>query len=55
MVKQPEDQFDEQDYYISCDPLRDGNCQFSSICRILREFDLQRIWIFIWMSHSATA
>ena len=42
MVKQPEDQFDEQDYYISCDPLRDGNCQFSSICRILREFDLQR-------------
>ena len=35
MVKQPEDQFDEQGHYISFDPLRDGNCQFSSICRIL--------------------
>ena len=39
---QPQDQFDEQDFYISIDPLRDGNCQFSSICRILREFDFQR-------------
>ena len=35
MVKQPEDQFDEQGHYISFDPLRDGNCQFSSISRIL--------------------
>ena len=35
MVKQPEDQFDEQGHYISFDPIRDGNCQFSSICRIL--------------------
>ena len=38
MVKQPQDQCDDQGYYISFDPLRDGNCQFSSICRILREF-----------------
>ena len=42
MVKQPEDQFDEQGYYISFDPLYDGNCQFSSICRILRKFGFQR-------------
>ena len=32
MVKQPEDQFDE---------LHDGKFQFSSVCRILREFDFQ--------------
>ena len=31
MVKQSEDQFDEQGHYISFDPLRDGNCQCSSI------------------------
>ena len=37
MVKQPEDQFDEQGYYISVDPLCYGNFQFSSICRVLRE------------------
>ena len=42
MVKQPEYQFDEQDYYIWFDPFRDGNCQFSSICRVLKEFGLQR-------------
>ena len=42
MVKQPEDLFDEQGYYISFDSLRNGNCQFSSICRILREFGFQR-------------
>ena len=28
MVEQPEDQFDEQGYYISFDPLRVGNCPF---------------------------
>ena len=42
MVKQPEDQFDEQGSYILFDPLCDGNCQFSSVCRILREFGFQR-------------
>ena len=42
MVKQPEDQFDEQGYYISFDPLRDGKFQFSSVCRILREFGFHR-------------
>ena len=42
MVKQPEDQFVEQGYYVSFDSLRNGNCQFSSICRILREFGFQR-------------
>ena len=31
-----------QGYYISLDPLRDAKCQLSSICRILRECDLQR-------------
>ena len=31
-----------QGYYISFDPLRDGNFKFSSICRILREFGFQR-------------
>ena len=41
MVKQPEDQFDKQGY-ISFDPLRDGNCQFSSVFRILIEFCFQR-------------
>ena len=41
MVKQPQDQFDEQGYYVSFDPLRGGNCQFSSICCILREFGFQ--------------
>ena len=41
MVKQPEDQFDEQSYYISFDPLHDRNFRFSSVCRILREFDFQ--------------
>ena len=41
MVKQPEDQFDEQRYYISFDPLRDGNCQFTFICRVLKEFGFQ--------------
>ena len=41
VVKQLENQFDEQGY-ISFDPLHDGNCQFSSICRILREFGFQR-------------
>ena len=35
MVKQPEDQFDEQGYHISFDPLREGNCQFSSTCCVL--------------------
>ena len=33
MDKQPEDQFDEQGCYISFDPLRDGNCQFSFLCQ----------------------
>ena len=42
MVQQLEGQFDEQDYYISFNPVRDVNCQFSSICRILREFGFQR-------------
>ena len=42
IVKQSEDQFDKQDYYISFYPLLDGNCQFSSICRILKEFGFQR-------------
>ena len=42
MVKQPEDHLMKQGYYISFEPLRDGNCQFSSICCILREFDFQR-------------
>ena len=42
MVKQPEYQFDEQGYYIAFDPIRDGNCQFSSVCRILRRFGFQR-------------
>ena len=42
MVQQLEGQFDEQDYYISFSPVRDVNCQFSSICRILREFGFQR-------------
>ena len=28
-------------YYISLDPLRDGSCRFSFICRILREFCFQ--------------
>ena len=37
MVKQSKDQFDEQGYYISFDPLCYGNFQFSSICRVLRE------------------
>ena len=36
MVKQPEDQFDEQGYHISFDPLREGNCQFSSTCCVLQ-------------------
>ena len=43
MVEQPQDQFDEQGYYISFDPLRVGNCQFTSICRILREFGFQHL------------
>ena len=34
MFKQPENQFDEQGYYVSFDPLR--NCQFSSTCHISR-------------------
>ena len=42
MAKQPKYQFGEQGYYISFDPLRDGNYQFSSICRILRELSFQR-------------
>lgn len=41
MVKQPKDQFDEQECYISFDPLCDGNCQFNSIRCILREFGFQ--------------
>ena len=41
MAKQPKDQFDEQECYISFDPLCDGNCQFNSIRRILREFGFQ--------------
>ena len=41
MVKQPKDQFDEQEWYISFDPLCDGNCQFNSIRRIFREFGFQ--------------
>ena len=42
IVKQPEDQFDEQGYYVSFGPLLGGNCQFSSICCILREFGFQQ-------------
>ena len=42
MVKQPQDQFDGQGYCISFDPPCDENCQFSSICHILREFGFQR-------------
>ena len=41
MVKQPKDQFDEQECYIPFDPLCDGNYQFNSIRRILREFGFQ--------------
>ena len=43
MVKQPKDQFDELGYYISFDPPHNGDCQFSSICRILRELGFQRL------------
>ena len=41
MVKQPKDQFDEQECYISFNPLCDRNCQFNSIRRILREIGFQ--------------
>ena len=42
MLSDPIESFDNQGFAVSYNPPGDGNCQFSAICKVLRQFGFER-------------